>query len=200
MKKLSERKSLDFLEGVGFKVVERSFFSTKIGLKSSLRKIGINSFMKISGKNLHRTIGKITPIAKTYTGVLEDFNNLKKVKGFRGVILKKKILGKEFFVSFKRRKDSKPFLSIGSLGFNEEGKKGISLKSFPISKIKLRKMFKESKINDVLSIKEKKSFEDFLLSICKFFDKNKKLSKIEISPLFVDGKKSTIVSAKIELN
>jgi len=200
MKVLSERKSLDFLEGIGFKVIERAFFFTRIGLKNSLRKIGVDSFMKISGKNSYKTIERLIPVANTYTEILEDFKNLKKVKGFGGILLKKKIPGKEFFISLKKKRESKPFLSISSLGFNEDGKKGISLKSFPISKIKLKKMFKESKISGFLSIKEKKSFEDFLLKICKSFNENKKLSKIEIAPLFVDGKKSTVVSAKVEFN
>ncbi|NCN86926.1 hypothetical protein GW932_03755 [archaeon] len=200
MKELSEKDSLNLLERGGFEVVERIFFLTRFGLKNSLRKVGIDSIMKVSGRNLpSKTSEKLVSNLKTYTGALIDFKHLKKCKGFRGIILKKKINGKEFFVLVKRNSSSKPSLTFGYLGTNEENQKGISFKLFPINKKKLNKMVKEVKFPKTISSRSKKNFEEFVLKLCKFINENSHIQEIEIDPLFVNEKSSIIVNSKIKL-
>jgi len=200
MKELSEKDSLNLLERGGFEVVERIFFLTRFGLKNSLRKVGIDSIMKVSGRNLQsKTSEKLVSNLKTYTGALIDFKHLKKCKGFRGIILKKKINGKEFFVLVKRNSSSKPSLTFGYLGTNEENQKGISFKLFPINKKKLNKMVKEVKFPKTISSRSKKNFEEFVLKLCKFINENSHIQEIEIDPLFVNEKSSIIVNSKIKL-
>jgi len=66
MSKLSEKGSLDFLEKSGFKVVRREFFSTRFGLRNSLKKVGIPCVLKVSGKNL---------VSKGQSKLAKDFQN-----------------------------------------------------------------------------------------------------------------------------
>jgi len=198
MRELGEKESLDFLEKFGFKIVERAFFLTRFGLKSSLRKVGIDSIMKISGKNFPKEVSKKTASNfKTYTGALEDFKNLKKIKGLRGVLLKKKVKGKEFFVTVKRNGTPNPFLSFSSLELNEENQKGIPSKSFPITKAILEKMIKEAKFPKTFSMKLRKNFEEFVMKLCQFFQENSSIKSIEISSLFVNEKSLIVVNARI---
>jgi len=148
MSKLSEKGSLDFLEKSGFKVVRREFFSTRFGLRNSLKKVGIPCVLKVSGKNLvSKGQSKLAKDFQNYTCFIKDFKRLKKMNGFEGVLVKKIVSGREFSVLVKRNEFLEYSLSISQIQPNEEGLKAISSKSFPITKDKLKKMFNESKFS-----------------------------------------------------
>ncbi|HIH52097.1 acetate--CoA ligase family protein [Candidatus Pacearchaeota archaeon] len=200
MSKLSEKGSLDFLEKSGFKVVRREFFSTRFGLRNSLKKVGIPCVLKVSGKNLvSKGQSKLAKDFQNYTCFIKDFKRLKKMNGFEGVLVKKIVSGREFSVLVKRNEFLEYSLSISQIQPNEEGLKAISSKSFPITKDKLKKMFNESKFSKDFSKRGRKVLEDFLIELCSKIKENSKIYSVDINSLFVNEKSPIIVNASVLL-
>jgi len=200
MSKLSEKGSLDFLEKSGFKVVRREFFSTRFGLRNSLKKVGIPCVLKVSGKNLvSKGQSKLAKDFQNYTCFIKDFKRLKKMNGFEGVLVKKIVSGREFSVLVKRNEFLEYSLSISQIQPNEEGLKAISSKSFPIAKDKLKKMFNESKFSKDFSKRGRKVLEDFLIELCSKIKENSKIYSVDINSLFVNEKSPIIVNASVLL-
>ncbi|NCO18109.1 hypothetical protein COT60_00280 [Candidatus Pacearchaeota archaeon CG09_land_8_20_14_0_10_30_9] len=200
MSKLSEKGSLDFLEKSGFKVVRREFFSTRFGLRNSLKKVGIPCVLKVSGKNLvSKGQSKLAKDFQNYTCFIKDFKRLKKMDGFEGVLVKKIVFGREFSVLVKRNEFLEYSLSISQIQSNEEGLKAISSKSFPITKDKLKKMFNESKFSKDFSKRGRKVLEDFLIELCSKIKENSKIYSVDINSLFVNEKSPIIVNASVLL-
>lgn len=200
MKRLSEKESLDFLEKGGISVVPRKFFLTRFGLKGALRDVGRESVMKVSGKSLPSEKEKLVMELKTYSGALEDFRRLKKIHPLKGIILKKKVKGKEFFVEIRRNENKKYSLLFSFLGTEDGQEKILVSKSFPINKKKLKKMIKESKFPKTISKRALKNFEEFVFDFCQIVKKGSKIEKIQIDPLFVNEKFSVVVSASVILD
>jgi len=194
MKILSERKAEDFLEKGGFRVVERKFCSSRIGLRKSLMKIGVPFVLKASGKKLFskENLSGVKQNVKTYTEALIEFKNLKKIKGSKGVLIQKKINGKEFFVGIKKESDQNFKISLGF--FSSEKKEGV-FKVFPSVKKRVVKIVKE--FGGSLSGKEKYSLEKFIFELIEFIKSNSKIKEIIVGSLIVDGKHSIIVNARI---
>jgi len=200
MSKLSEKGSLDLLEKSGFKVVRREFFSTRFGLRNSLKKVGIPCVLKVSGKNLvSKGQSKLAKDFQNYTCFIKDFKRLKKMDGFEGVLVKKIVFGREFSVLVKRNEFLEYSLSISQIQSNEEGLKAISSKSFPITKDKLKKMFNESKFSKDFSKRGRKVLEDFLIELCSKIKENSKIYSVDINSLFVNEKSPIIVNASVLL-
>ena len=197
MRGLSEKDSLDFLEDKGFNVVPRKFFVTRIGLKRALRKVGTKSTMEAIGRNSF-VLEKGIEIPKNYTLAVFEFKRLKKLKGFKKISLKEKIKGKNFFVKLKRE-GKKGNLSFSFLSFEENQPRILISKSFPINKLKLRRMIKNSKLPKTIPKRVKANFENFVLNLYEFFKKDIQIKKIEIGSLFVNEKNSMVYSARVFL-
>ncbi|MCR4327468.1 MAG: acetate--CoA ligase family protein [Nanoarchaeota archaeon] len=199
MKVLSERYAEDFLEKEGFKVVEREFCSSKRRLKSSLIKIGYPFVLKATGKNLISKDGLygVRLDIKTYTQALIEFENLKKIKGSNGVIVQKKIQGKEFFVNLRRVDNGISVFSLGFFSSNKNGEKEAFFKSFPAVKGKFGKIFKkEGKLLNI-SEREKKSLEEFLENLLYLLKRDKKIQEVVIDLGFIDGKNVTVANSRV---
>lgn len=198
MKRLTEKKSLDFLEKEGFEVVWRESFSTRFGLKKSLEKFGGDSTMEAIGKNSLVLEGGIE-IPKNYTLALFEFKRLKKLKGFKEILIKEKIKGKRFFVRIERERKSGS-LSFSFLDFEKHGPRVLVSRAFPINKLKLKEMIKTSKLPEIISKKVKDNFEGFVLKLYNLFKKEEQIRKIEINSLFVNEKGSVVVNSRVFLD
>ncbi|MBU2612297.1 MAG: acetate--CoA ligase family protein, partial [Nanoarchaeota archaeon] len=174
MKVLSEKRSEDFLEEGGFEVVPRDLCITRFGLRRSLKKIGFPFVLKAVGRKIKTDErGLIKSDVRTYTQAIYDLKNLKKIRGVEGILVQKKFLGKEFFVSVKKDRNSRPFLSFSSLYPNEHNEKGISSKALPITRPKIKKIFSEAKLSKNVSGRERKSIEEVLTKVSGFVKKHK---------------------------
>ena len=199
MKEWSERKSLDFLEKEGFYVVKRSFLRTKFGLRKALLKVCFPYVLKVSGKNVisGKDVSKLIFDLNTFSNSLRGFKDLIKIKGSDGVFVKKRVFGKEFFLTVKKDLEGKKFLSFGVVGVNDQNQKVIISKSFPVDKKKIKFLFKEAKISKMLSSSERKHLEEFILKICGFFKGNKKIFEIKVDSLVVSSENPVVVNCKI---
>ncbi|MBS3085045.1 acetate--CoA ligase family protein [Candidatus Pacearchaeota archaeon] len=199
MRVLAEKEAEELLEKGGFNVVQRSFCFSRYGLRKSIKKIGFPFVLKAYGRNLFSKskVEGVKSDVKTYTEALLEFKNLKKIKGSRGVLVQRKIKGKEFFVGLKRDSKSKFTVSFGFFVLNPKGEKEVVLRIFPAVKKKVKEIIKEANKHEKLSKKEKKSLEDFILEFFAFINKNKKISEIIADPLIVDGKNATVTGAKV---
>lgn len=199
MKVLSEKRSEDFLEEEGFRIVPRSHCFTRFGLRKSLEKIGFPFVLKASGR-LAKTDRSdfIKSDVRTYTQAIYELKNFKKMKGVNGVLVQKKVFGKEFFVSVKKNKNSKLSLSFSSLYPNENDEKGISLKALPLTKPKIKKIFSEAKLSKNVSRKERRIIEGLLMNFSKFAKKHKNLLGLEMRFL-VNKKDYSIVYSRVTL-
>ena len=197
MRILSEKGSLDFLEEEEFNVVPRKFFVTRFGLKRAIKEVGTKSTMEAIGRNSF-VLEKEIEIPKNYTLAVFEFKRLKKLKGFKKISLKEKINGKNFFVKLERE-GKKGSLSFSFLNFKESQPRILISKLFPINKLKLRRMIKNSKFPKTISKRVKANFENFVLNLYEFFKKDLKIKKIEIGSLFVNEKNSIVYSARVFL-
>ncbi|MDP3966246.1 MAG: hypothetical protein Q8Q04_01815 [archaeon] len=196
---LSERHAEDFLEKEGFRVVERAFSRSRFGLRKALFKVGFPFVLKASGKKLLPN-GDVSlkHDVKNYTCALEEFKQLKKINGAEGVLVQRKIPGKEFFVSLKKASKTRCTISFGFFILKESGEKEVVLKVFTDIKKNIKKIVEEGGKFGKLSSREKKSLERFILDMINFINKNENISEIVVGSLIVDGKNATIVNAKVE--
>ena len=199
MKVLSERYAEDFLEKEGFKVVERTFSRSKYGLRKALLKVGFPFVLKASGRRLFSKgeSSRVNKDIKNYSCAIEEFRQLKKVNGADGVLIQKKINGKEFYVSVRRDGKTKCSISFGFHVLRENGEKEVVLNIYSDSGKNIKKIVEEGDKIGKISRKEKKSLEDFIFRLLKFLKKDKSLSEITTSSLIVDGKNATVVDAKV---
>ena len=201
MKVLSERFAEDFLEKGGFRVVPRAFSRSKFGLRKALSKVGVPFVLKASGKSLsYSGSDGVKPHIKTYTHALIEMKNLKKIKGTDGVLVQKKIHGKEFFVGIRRGENRRYSISFGCFMKNSSGEKEVVLKIFPAVKKSVKEIIEEVGKYEKISRKEKATIEKFVLDLIRFSKKNKGISEVKVSSLIVDGKHATVANAEVVFN
>lgn len=199
---LSERFALDFLEKEGIHVVKREFCRSRFGIKKALSKVGYPFVLKSSGKKLisKKEFSGVRLDLKTYTQILHEFKSLKRIKNSNGVLIQKKLKGKEFFASIKREGNLKYVFSFGFFVSKKgEGDEAL-FRIFPAVKKNFKKIIIETEKVVSLSRKEKDSIERFLGELSQIIKKNSNINEIVVGSLFADGKNLTVANARVVLN
>ncbi len=197
MKRAGEFESLDFLEGAGFDVVPRSFSRGTFSLRGSIKRVGHPYILKATGAGIPSTLGikKYADEPGTYTELLQIFKKLRRIKGSNGVLVKKKIGGEEFFVRVRKTPSGKSYLSFKHI--DGKNHKLPNSKSFPITNKKLEKLFKDTKVNKILSSKENKTLEGFIMKLCKFLKEHIEVLEVVVGSLFLSKEGALIANARI---
>jgi hypothetical protein len=201
MKYLAEKQAEDFLEKSSLEVVPRTYVTKKSQLSNAIKKVRIPFVMKVAGKKIvhkNKLNGVVTEI-KTYSQALQEFKKIKKIKRAQGVLIQKKLTGKEFLIGIKDTPEFGHVLAFGAGGINTEKLKDVSFRVMPIDKKEARKMIKELKSTKKISQKNKLAIEKVLLKISELSEKNPQIRELDINPLMVQEGKATIVDARIIL-
>lgn len=200
MKYLSEKEAEELLEKFGFYVVKRAYAKKEAELKNAIKKVGLPFVMKISGKKIvHKNkIKGVRLDIPTYSQAVEDFNSLKKIKGFEGVLLQSKVkFNKEFLIGIKKTPDFGHVLAFGSGGSGVEEKKDVVFRVLPLTRGEIKPMIKETFVSKGLLKEEGEALENFIFKINHLVKTYPKISELDINPLVIVEGKTLVLDARI---
>ena len=199
MKYVGEVETEKFLSKKGFNVITHAFSSNKSGIRKALKKVGVPFVMKVSGKNIvHKNkLGGIKLDVKTYSNAIEEFSELKKIKGANGVLFQSKIEGKEFLIGVKKTPEFGQVIGFGSGGTDVEEKKDISFRITPLDREEIKKMIKETKASKGLLKPDGKAIENVIFKLSELLSNHPEISELDINPLMVKDGVATIVDARM---
>lgn len=199
MKVSTEKEAEEFLENKGFKIVDRIYIKKKSEINKAINKIGFPFVMKVSGKNIiHKNkVRGIKLGIKNYNEAIKSFKQLKKIKGFEGVIIQKQISGKEFLLGIKKTPEFEHVVAFGAGGIHTEKLKDVSFRVCPFDKTDTEEMIKEVKKAKELNKKNIIDIQNNLIKLCQLIQKYPKIKELDINPLIVNKKDATIVDARI---
>lgn len=199
MKIFVEKEAEKFLENKGFNVIERVYITKESELSKAIKKIKFPLVMKVSGKKIiHKNkINGIKTNIKDIKQAIKSFNQLKKIKNSEGILIQKQIKGKELLLGIKKTPEFGHTIAFGTGGIHTEELKDISFRISPFKIKEARKMIKETKISKKLNTKNLKEIEKNLVKLCQLTKKYPKIKELDINPLIIDKKNTTIVDARI---
>lgn len=199
MKYVGEKEAENFLEKAGFNVVPRAFCGSKGSLKNAIEKVGIPFVMKVSGKKIiHKNkVEGIRLDVKTYSNALDELKNLKKIKGAEGVLIQRKMQGKEFLIGVKKTPEFGHIIVFGAGGIETEEKKDVSFRVAPLEKDEIKKMIKDVRAASQLLKKDGEAIEKMILDVCSLVEKYPNISELDLNPVMVKDGIATIVDARI---
>ncbi len=194
-----EKKSEDFLEENGFDVVDRKFVRRRIKLKSALKKIGFPCVMKVvSSKVVHKNkFGGVVNNINNYSVALEAYSKLKKIKGFKGVILQKKVQGKEIVLGLKRTPEFGHVLIFGTGGIDVEVERDIAFRAIPFKEKEAKKMISSTKIYKKMNKKEKELVLESIMNLQEVSYHYPDILELDINPMILGLESGIIVDSRI---
>jgi len=192
-----EKEAENLLERNKFCVVKRKFIKNRNQLEKT--KLNFPWVMKVVSKRaVHKAKirGVITNI-NNLKKAEEAFRNLKKIKGFKGVMLQETAKGQEIILGLKKTPEFNHVILVGAGGSIAEKIKDISFRVCPITKKDADKMLNELKIrfNDC----RMKKIAGNLVKLSQIAKKYPKIIELDINPLIVNEKQAVIVDARIVL-
>lgn len=199
MKILAEKEAENFLRKEGFDVLNTIFISKKDRIKKVIQKIGFPFVMKVCGKKiLHKNrIGGVKIGIRNYKEALQDFNLLMKIKDSEGVLLQKKIRGREYLLGIKSAKEFGHVIAFGLGGIKVEETKKVAFRICPVNKEDVNEMIKEIKI--YVKKDDLKKIQENMLKLCSLTKKYPNIKELDINPLILDEDTAKIVDARMIL-
>ncbi len=198
---LAEKEAEDFLKKNGFLIIENAFIKHSKQLFNVIKKFEFPFVMKVSGKTIihKRKIGGVKLNIGSYESALKNYNKLKKIKGFEGVIIQKKIKGKEILIGLKKTPEFGHVIVFGQGGSDVEKKRDVSFRVCPLKKNDFIEIIKDTKAGKDLNDSEKNVLIKVLEKICSLSLKFPRISELDINPLIIENKKYYVADARIVL-
>ncbi len=195
MKIFAEKEAEKFLKKEGFEIIETIFINKKNKIKWAVGKIGFPLVMKVSGRKiLHKNeVGGVKIGIKDYNSSLEAFNLLMKIKNSEGVLIQKKIHGKEFLLGIKKTPEFKQVIAFGIGGTDVEKIGKVSFRACPLNEKEAGNMVMEI-------IKDRKKLDAIkknIMKLCNLAEKYPSIRELDINPLIVEKNKAIVVDARI---
>jgi len=197
MKVFAEKEAENFLKKEGFNILYTIFASKESQVQSAVKKIGFPVVMKVSGRKiLHKNkIGGVKIGIKNYEQAVKTFHHLMKIKDAEGVLLQRKIQGKEYLLGIKLTKEFGHKIAFGIGGVNVEKIKRIAFRVSPVDEKDIIDMIKEVKIS--LKKETLNAIRRNMIKLCNFSKKYPNLKELDINPLIVENGKASIVDARM---
>ena len=194
MKVFTEKRAEEFLEGCGFKVVDRVYLREKEDIKKVLKKIDFPWVMKVCGRKIiHKNrLRGVKKNIKNHKQALRTFEKLKKIKNSEGVIIQKQVKGREFLLGIKNTPEFEHVIGLGAGGIYAEKIKDISFRVCPIEDLDINQMIKEIKATKRLSKKGINLLKENLKKLCILVKKYPKIKELDINPLMVFDKDAVL--------
>jgi hypothetical protein len=191
MEVVSELKAEDFLEKEGFPVVERAFSKNLSELENAIRKVGPPFIMKVSGEKIlkKKVLRGIKVDIKTYTQAVIEFKDLRRIGGSNGVIIQKKLSGKEFLAGIKCTNEFGHSLFFGNIEEN------FVFRIPPIGKDEIQRMIKESAA--FLPKEDDETITQLMLRLSELSQKHPEIMDAKIKFMVTEEKLPKIIDAQI---
>ena len=199
-----EREAEDFLEDAGFKVAKRFVCKSVYESLKAAKRFKYPVAMKVvSKKVLHKTdVGGVFLDIKSDQEVKKVFNELKKIRGFEGVMVQKYTEGACLLLGIKKDPTFGHVLVVGAGGIYTEIFKDASFRVCPITKSDAEEMIKELDYYNVLKGSRGKTYKlkpviETLVALSKLTQTNPEINELDINPMILEEKKARIVDARI---
>ena len=186
-------------------VVKSELCKNEASLNSALTGGGFPLAMKVvSSAIVHKTESKGVKLGiSSALEAKKAFNQLKKLKGFDGVLIQEMLQGTEIIIGGKRDATFGPTVLFGLGGIFVEVMKDVSLRVCPISSRDAMDMISEIKSYKLLTgfrgSKPVKlsAIKDVLLKTSKMMLNEEEIKELDINPLFADSKGVKAVDARV---
>jgi len=177
--------------------------TSKKDVLAGAKKIGYPIFLKVYGKNiLHRTdLGGVSQAGNAKEAE-KIFSKMMKIKEAEGVLVQKKILGKELIIGVKQDEQFGPVILVGLGGIFAEAMNDIVLRIAPVTEKEALKMFSELKGYAYLrGIRDNKPVDlgkisKIISSLSEFSLKNTQIKEIDLNPVIASEKEAVVVDFK----
>ena len=204
MKVFVEKDAEDFLEKNKFPVASRIAIKKEEEIEKAVKKLEFPISMKIIGKSiLHKTdVGGVKLNIKDMNEAKRKFKELKKIKGFSGVLVQKFLNGSYVLVGLKKTREFGHVLAFGLGGIFTEVIGDVSFRICPVKEKDVDEMMQEIKGKDILygargKKRNIKAVRNILLKLSKLSEKYPKIKELDINPVIVNEKEAKIVDARI---
>ena len=205
MKVLIERGAEDFLEKHKFPVAKRVVIKKENEIELAVKKLSFPLSMKIIGKNiLHKSdVGGVKLDIRNLAEASKAFKELKKIKGFEGVLIQKFIEGKYVLLGLKKTREFGHVIAFGLGGVFTEVISDVSFRVCPVKEKDVTEMMDEIKGKSVLyGLRGSKraninAIKNILLKLSKLSEKYPDIKELDINPVVVGPKKAEIVDARV---
>ena len=197
MKIFAEKEAENLLKKEGFDVIDTIFINKKIQIENAIKRIGFPIVMKVSGKKiLHKNeIGGVKVGIKNYKQAVKTFGYLMKIKNAEGVLLQRKIKGKEYLFGIKSTKEFGHIIAFGVGGVKVEKIKRVAFRVCPVDEKDIMDMIKEIKIS--LKKENLNAIKRNMIKLCNFSEKYPNLKELDINPLIIEKGKANVVDSRM---
>jgi hypothetical protein len=200
MKYLSEAEAEKFLEAEGFPVVKRMFVKKEKDIPKALSTVGLPCVMKVSGKKIvHKAqLGGVNLKVDTYSTALIVFREFKKIKGFEGVMVQKKLsFNKEFLLGIKKTDEFDHVLVFGHGGSQVEEAKDIGFRVCPLEDDDIEDLFDEVFITKEMGAREREKIAVLIRKLCILVKKYPTIQEMDVNPFVLAGDGPEILDSRI---
>ncbi len=198
---LVEKEAENFLEKQGFVVVERGFAKDKKELSRVIARIRFPLVMKAYGRNIihKRKIGGVKLGIDSYDSASKNYFQLKKIKGFEGIVIQKQVKGKEILLGLKYTPEFGHVVVFGEGGSEVEKKKDVSFRVCPLEEKECHELINDTNIGKKLNAVEKSVLAKVIKKLCELASRFPKISELDINPLMIRNKEYYIVDVRVVL-
>lgn len=208
MRILAEKEAEDFLEEHGFIVARRKYTESLNSAINAANQLRYPIVLKVSSnKIIHKSdVGGVITDIRNDKELINAFNKLKKIKGFKGVLIHEFLDGYFLLLGIKYDQTFGHVIALGTGGIYTEILKDITFRVCPIDKKDALEMIEELKIYKILSGyrgKEGINFNNLiniLINLSKLPLKFKTIKELDINPLIISDKFAKIADARIVFN
>ena len=205
MKLLSLTESIKLVKKYGVQFAPSRQAGTAEEAARAAEELGFPVALKlISSKISHKTdIGGVALNIENSAGARKAFARMRKLRGFKGVLVQKMVRGKEIIIGGKRDEQFGPTILFGLGGIFVEVFKDYTVRVCPITVRDAREMVQGIKAYPVLAgFRSKKgvnikAIEKDLLKVNRLLMKEKNIRELDINPLIASAKGVTAVDARV---
>ena len=205
MKLLSLTESIKLVKKYGVQFAPSRQAGTAEEAAKAAEELGFPVALKlISSKISHKTdIGGVALNIENSAGARKAFARMRKLRGFKGVLVQKMVRGKEIIIGGKRDEQFGPTILFGLGGIFVEVFKDYTVRVCPITVRDAREMVQGIKAYPILAgFRSKKgvnikAIEKDLLKVNRLLMKEKNIRELDINPLIASAKGVTAVDARV---
>jgi len=205
MKTLSVSESQKIAEKYGLKFAKSHTITTHEELEKALSHFEFPIAMKIISQIItHKSdAGGVKINIKSAKTAKTVFSEMKKLKGFEGILIQEMIRGTEIIIGGKRDVQFGPTVLVGLGGIYVEVFKDFQIGICPIKKRDAHNMIKELKAYPILKgIRGKKginikALEETIIKVSRMMQKEKNIEELDLNPVIATEKEIIAVDARI---
>ncbi len=204
---LPEKEAEAFLKKEGFPVVHQMYCTSSSTAIAAAKRIGYPVAMKVvSPTIIHKSdVGGVALNLITDTAVMKHFTRMKRLNGFRGVLIQEYVEADALLLGLKRDSVFGHTVAVGAGGIYTEILKDVSFRACPVTAADAADMLHELKVYPIIAgtrghTNKVKSVITIILKLSALAATYPQIAELDINPLLLTATDIRIVDARIVLN